>query len=126
VSGTARARRRATHDHGVRAEWMAAALLTLKGYRVLARNYRGGAGEIDLVARRGDTIVFVEVKARGCMADAETAITPRKARRLASAARHWLARNPWATACTLRCDAVFIAPRAIPRHLAGAVTLALD
>ena len=59
----AAARRRA-HIYGLRAEWVAALLLRLKGYRVLDRRFAAAGGEIDLVARRGATIAFVEVKAR--------------------------------------------------------------
>ncbi|HTA77617.1 MAG TPA: YraN family protein, partial [bacterium] len=49
---------------GQKAENRAAAYLRLKGYSVLERNYRVPQGEIDLVARKGDILVFVEVKAR--------------------------------------------------------------
>lgn len=56
--------RRHAAGFGRRAEWLAALLLSLKGYRILARNYVVRGGEIDLVARRGSTVIFVEVKAR--------------------------------------------------------------
>jgi putative endonuclease len=52
------------HRLGRRAEWAALSLLIVKGYRLLHRNWRGAGGELDLVMRRGDTTVFVEVKAR--------------------------------------------------------------
>jgi putative endonuclease len=126
VNEAARARRRATHDHGLWAETIAAVLLMLKGYRILARRYRAAGGEIDVVAKRGRSVVFVEVKARVTMVDAEIAITPQKARRIARAARHWLGRNSWAMSHTLRCDAVLMARRSLPRHIVEAVTLVLD
>ena len=70
-------RRRATFLRGYYAEWIALLCLLAKGYRPLARRYAAGGGEIDLIAVRGDTIAFVEVKARGSMEDALTAITCR-------------------------------------------------
>ena len=52
------------YRHGNRSEWLAAMALRLKGYRIVARNFRTKAGEIDIVARRGDLVAIVEVKAR--------------------------------------------------------------
>jgi len=52
--------------------------LRLKGYRILARDYRVPMGEIDILARRGGTLVAIEVKARGDQASASEAITPRQ------------------------------------------------
>ena len=109
-------RRRATY---LRGRWAAAAALLLllaKGYRPLARRFAASGGEIDLVMRRGDTIAFVEVKARGRMEDALTAITATKRRRFSRAARAWLARNPWAATKTWRADAVSVAPWRWPQH----------
>ena len=120
-----KARRRA-HLFGLRAESIAALLLRLKGYQVLDRRFAAGGGEIDLVARRGATIAFVEVKARDDLDAAAAAITATKRRRIGRAARVWLARNPWAAALNLRGDAVFVAPGRLPRHLASAYTLDLD
>jgi putative endonuclease len=100
--------------------------MRLKGYRVLARRFAVSGGEIDLVVQRGRTIAFVEVKARDDLDDAATAISEAKRRRISRAARVWLARNPWAAGATLRGDAVFVAPRRLPRHLGAAYTLDVD
>ena len=116
-------KRRANHDFGLRAESLAALWLRLKLYKILARRYRVNGGEIDIIARRGDDIVFVEVKARGAMDDALIAITPQKQRRLTLAAARWLAANPWAAQYTLRADAVFVAPRRLPRHVIDVMEL---
>jgi putative endonuclease len=121
----AKARRRA-HLFGLRAESVAALLLRLKGYQVIARRFAAAGGEIDLVARRGATIAFVEVKARDDLDAAAGAITESKRRRIGRAARVWLARNPWAAALNLRGDAVFVAPGRLPRHLASAYRLDVD
>ena len=119
-------RRVAAHRFGLHAETLAAALLMLKGYRILARRYKAPGGEIDLVASRGDTVAFVEVKARPSMDAALSAIEYRQRRRVSQAARAWLSRNPWAAARVLRGDAVFIAPWRWPRHVVAAMELELE
>ena len=119
------AKRRA-HLFGLRAEWLAAAWLLLRGYRILARRFSVAGGEIDIVARRGDVVAFVEVKARPGLDEAAIAISEVKRRRMSRAARVWLTRNPWAMSATLRGDAVFIAPGRLPRHLPAAYLLDMD
>jgi putative endonuclease len=119
-------RRRGAHLFGLKAESIAALLLQLKGYSILERRYAVSGGEIDLIARRGAAIAFVEVKARGDLDSAAVSISATKRRRIARAARVWLARNPWAAAMTLRGDAVFIAPRRLPRHAPSAYRLEID
>ena len=116
-------RRRATFLRGHRAEWIALLFLVAKGYRPLARRYAASGGEIDLIDARGDTIAFVEVKARSIMDDALSAITAAKRQRFSRAARAWLARNPRAQGKTWRADAVFIAPRRWPQHIVSAFEL---
>jgi putative endonuclease len=119
-------RRRGAHLFGLKAESIAVLLLRLKGYSVVARRYAVPGGEIDLIARRGGSIAFVEVKARAELDDAAAAISATKRRRIARAARVWLSRNPWAVGLTLRGDAVFVAPRRLPRHAPSAYTLDID
>ena len=105
------------------AEAKALAVLMLKGYRPLARRFAMHGGEIDLIVRRGRTVVFVEVKARPGLGPALEAIGTAKRRRFSRAARAWLARNPWAMDRTLRADAVLILPRRWPRHVEDAFAL---
>jgi putative endonuclease len=116
-------RRRATFLRGHRAERIALLFLLFKGYRPLARRYAAAGGEIDLIVTRGDTVAFVEVKARGAMDDALGAITATKRRRFSRAARVWLARHQWAATKTWRADAVFVAPRRWPQHIEAAFEL---
>jgi len=120
---SAAARRRAAYRRGHGAERIALIWLLLKGYRPLARRYAAHGGEVDLIVKRGDTIAFVEVKARGALADALEAIGSLKRRRFSQAARAWTARNPWTAGKTLRADAVFVAPRRWPRHVPAAFEL---
>jgi putative endonuclease len=114
---TALERRRATYLRGHWAEHVALLILVLKGYRLLARRYSASGGEIDLIVKRGDTIAFVEVKARGMMDHALIAIGAQKRERFSRAARAWISRNGWAAGKVLRADAVFVAPGRWPRHL---------
>lgn len=119
------ARRRQAGRRGRRAEWLALLFLMAKGYRPLARNYVVRGGEIDLVMRRGGTIVFVEVKARPLLETALTVLSAQKRRRIECAAGVWLARHPAAAALVLRGDGVFLAPRRWPRHIENAFQLNL-
>ena len=117
------AQRRAANAYGLRAETIAGLWLHMHFYRILARNYRVRGGEIDIVAQRGSTIVFVEVKARASIDEALAALTPQKQRRVALAANRWVATHPWAMRCDLRADAIFVAPGKIPRHIVAAFDL---
>ncbi len=112
--------RRAAERHGRRSEAVAALFLRFKGYRVLARRYRTPVGEIDLVVRRGRTVAFVEVKARGDAEAALVAVSPTNRGRVARAAAFWLAQHPAAAELTLRFDVVVVARRRWPRHLTAA------
>jgi putative endonuclease len=115
--------RRAAYAFGLNAETLATMWLRAHFYSILDRNYRIRGGEIDIVARRGRAIAFVEVKARGDLDNAAIAITPQKQRRFSRAANRWVATHPWAMSYTLRADAIFIAPGKLPRHLENAFEL---
>lgn len=114
-----RDRRRALW-RGLRAEIAAAFWLRLKGWRVLERNFRCRQGEIDIVARKGDLIAFVEVKARADAAGALDAVGPGTKRRVADAGMVWISRQPGAERLSWRCDIVAIAPWRLPRHFEDA------
>ena len=105
---------------GLSAEGRAMAYLLAKGFRIVARRWRCPAGEIDIVARRGKLLIFVEVKARDKLDDAAYSVTERQKRRIASAAAAWLAGNPDPAIQDMRFDAILIAPRSLPRHITGA------
>jgi putative endonuclease len=117
--------RRAAFLLGHDAEFWAALLLNLKGYSIRARRFKAAGTEIDLVAERFGTLVFVEVKARASLDDALAAINPEKLRRIARGARAYLARLP-ALPKVIRCDAVLVAPRRLPRHIEAIGELPLD
>ncbi|MBS0245946.1 MAG: YraN family protein [Proteobacteria bacterium] len=112
--------RQAAFNRGISAESLAAAWLIGKGYRILARRFRSGAGEIDIVAGRRHTVIFVEVKARASLDEAAESVTPRQRGRIAAAAEIWLAQNPHVAFKDLRFDAILIAPGKLPQHIQGA------
>jgi putative endonuclease len=105
---------------GISAESRAAALLIAKGFRILARRWRSPVGEIDIIARRRSLLVFVEVKARDNLDDAAWSVSERQRGRIIAAAEAWLARNADDRIQDIRFDAVLVAPRRIPRHIAAA------
>jgi len=105
--------------YGLAAETVCAWWLRLHGYRIVARRYRTPVGEIDLVARRGRVLAFVEVKARGD-ADALAAPSPRQRRRIVRAAQAFLQRHRRLAALDARFDVISVAPRRLPAHLPGA------
>ncbi|MGL5139545.1 MAG: YraN family protein [Beijerinckiaceae bacterium] len=102
---------------GADAERLAVLALRLKGYGVLARNYRGHGGEIDIVARRGRLIGAVEVKARPKLDLAFAAVTPAQIRRIGAAMRQFRAERRLDDRFTFRCDAVLVVPGRWPRHV---------
>lgn len=117
---TPRPERVAAFRVGLSAETRAAALLLAKGYRIAKRRFRTPVGEIDIVARRGRILVFIEVKARARLDSAAEAVTDRSKRRIVAAAEAWLAENPDDVHCDIRFDAVLVAPRRLPRHIEAA------
>jgi len=119
------ARRKKARAFGLRAETLAAVLLRLKGYAILARNYRLHGGEVDLIVRRGKNLVFVEVKARPTLDEARLALNPAQTARMSRAARVWLSRHPESAGLNLRADAIFIAPGHWPHHLEAVTPLDL-
>ena len=105
---------------GLSAESRAAMLLMVKGYRIAARRWKTPFGEIDIVARRRNALVFVEVKARDHADDAAVAVTERGKRRIVSAAELWLAHHQGDAQRFIRFDVILVMPGRIPRHLANA------
>src|SRR5262245_35972378 len=105
---------------GLSAESRAAAYLIAKGHRIVARRWRSPVGEVDIVARRRNTLVFVEVKARERFDDAAEAILPRQQRRIIAAAEAWLASHPDDIDTNIRFDVVLVAPKSLPRHIVAA------
>ena len=112
-------RRRADRD-GRRGEWLAALYLMAKGWRIVARRQRigqgRGVGEVDLVARRGQVLAFVEVKWRRNAAAFATAIDERRLQRVARVAEALVPRLA-RPGDDVRIDVILLAPWHWPRHI---------
>jgi putative endonuclease len=114
------ARRIKAFKLGVSAEGRAALYLAAKGFRPLAKRWRSPVGELDLVVKRGNLLVFVEVKARPRLDEAAEAVLPRQRRRIVAAAEAWLAAHPEHAGYDMRFDAVLVAPGRLPQHIVAA------
>jgi putative endonuclease len=112
--------RHAALKRGATGEWLAAMALRLKGWRIVERNFRCPMGEIDVIARKGDLIAFVEVKARASQSEALDAVTAKARRRIANAAQYWIGRQRDAERLSWRFDIVAVTPRRWPTHHADA------
>lgn len=110
--------RAAAEARGRRAETIAAWWLRLHGWRILAQRVRTPVGEVDLIARRGRTVAFVEVKARATEADLALAIDDRRIRRVAAAV-NMLSGRYASNGEDIHIDLILLAPGRLPRHLAN-------
>ena len=109
--------RRARYWSGHWAEFFAAGALMLKGYRILARRKKTSSGEIDLIALRGRTVAFVEVKRRETAQAARESITSRQSQRTRRAAQTWLKSSPRYRNHRQRFDAMLVVPGCWPIHI---------
>lgn len=99
-----------THSLGSNAEYTAAEFLRREGYDILERNYRCRQGEIDLIAREGVYLVFIEVKYRKdrCSGSPEEAVDWRKQRRICRTAAHYMIKHQLYDICPCRFDVVAV------------------
>ena len=119
-SRLARAARQAAFRKGVSAESRAAAYLVGRGYAIAARRFKSPVGEVDIVARRGPELLFVEVKSRGRLDDAALSLTPRQQRRIVAAAEAWLADHPDDGLRDIRFDVILVARDGRSQHITAA------
>ncbi len=112
--------RRKAFRRGHVSEYIAALYLLAKGFRIRAIRYRTKLGEIDIVARRGDLVICVEVKARASVDAAVFAVTGTAQQRIRAAGDLWLSRQPDAHRLSLRYDIVAVLPWRLPRHFPDA------
>ncbi len=108
--------RLAAEKRGRRGEALAAWFLRLKGWRIVGTRVKTPRGEVDLIARRGKSIAFVEVKARAHTSDLATAIDASRLRRVAAAAEILLPK--YGKSCeNMQIDVIMVAPWRWPNHL---------
>lgn len=110
----------ASYRKGLLAEAACEAFLRVKGYQILARRYKTRVGEVDIVARQGEVLVFVEVKARRNLCDALEAVSPKAQARIANAARMFLAENQNMAHLMVRFDVMAVTRFGIPAHTCDA------
>ena len=113
-------RRRKAERRGRVSEYVAALFLILKGYRIVALRHRTKLGEIDIIARKRDLVVFVEVKARSSDNAAVDAVGFTTQRRIRAASDLWLAKQRDGTGLSQRYDIIAIRPGRLPRHFQDA------
>lgn len=106
-----------TYKKGLHAESIAAFYIFLKGYWIVARRFKTKSGEIDLIARRGKTILIIEVKARKDLMSGHEAVNLTSQRRINAAADIWLAQQKDAASLSLRFDVIIIRPWRLPTHI---------
>jgi putative endonuclease len=110
-------------DSGKKGEEQAAAALESAGMQIIAKNIRSKAGEVDIVALDGETVVFVEVKAWSSygMEDLQYGINIKKQRKIIKTAKYFLSENRKYSNMAIRFDVVFIDKNSVT-HLASAFT----
>ncbi len=108
------------YKKGLWAEAACEAFLRVKGYSILARRYKTPVGEVDIVARQGETLVFVEVKARKKLSDALEAVSPKTRQRIANAARHFLSEHGDLSHLMVRFDVMAVTSFGLPTHYCDA------
>lgn len=114
TAGNRDAHRRRNEKQGRRAETIACLWLMARGWRIVGRRRQLAMIEVDIIARRGETLAIVEVKYRQTIDAAIRALGANAARRLAVAARQLAAEQ---RAPSARVDLIALAPRCWPRHL---------
>ena len=117
---TDRTARRQAFRFGHLGETVAAWALRLKGYRILASRFKTPVGEIDLVACRGGTLVFVEVKSRRMQGVGEQPVSPKQQRRISRAALAFIQQNQTLASHDIRFDLMLVRPWALPQQIRGA------
>lgn len=113
--------RRAAYRRGHRAELIACWYLRAKGFRIVARRFKTPVGEVDIIARRGLFVAFVEVKARADSTKALDAVSWEAQRRIESAAETWLGQQEDYGSLSWRFDVIAVLPWPLlpsrwPRH----------
>lgn len=103
-----------SYFNGLWAEILCAVYLWLRGYRILRWRYKTKLGEIDLIAQRGKSLVFIEVKGRESLDDAIAAVSPQSQKRIIDAARMFLSYNPALQSHDLRFDVMAVC---FPYHI---------
>ena len=116
ISGAHQSNKRKRAERtGHRAERYAALYLLICGHEILKRRYKAHGGEIDLISKRGRTLIFSEVKARRHINAAFEAVTARNRRRIETASRQFLAAHPQFSDYAIRFDIIAVSHLTVKR-----------
>ena len=115
-----KARRLKALRRGYVSEYLAALSLVLRGHRILAMRYKVKAGEIDIIARKGDLVSFIEVKARATAQDSVFAVSGLTQSRIRNASLHWLQGQKDAGRLAWSYDIIAVRPWRWPEHFRDA------
>jgi putative endonuclease len=111
-----------SYRFGIFAEYIAIIYLKLCLYSILSRRYKTKLGEVDIIAKRGNSIIFVEVKARKKIENSYFSLTPHQQQRIIRAAKLFIAKNPKYNISNIRFDLILICPNFIIKHIKNAWT----
>jgi putative endonuclease len=113
-------RRKQAEKNGRRAETLAQWWLRLKGFGIITQRVKTPKGEIDIIARRGRLVVFVEVKMRNDFDKAIEAVTGRQTKRIVAAAQYWRGQQKNLTDVDCRFDIILVKPYLLLKHIKNA------
>lgn len=113
-------KRRKAYALGVEAEKLASKMLVSRGWEVEATRYKTKAGEVDLIARQQNLIIFVEVKARSNQITALESVSEKSKARIKAAGLEWLLEQDDHPMLSWRCDLIVVTPDGEPLHIEGA------
>ncbi|AKK20188.1 YraN family protein [Candidatus Liberibacter africanus] len=113
-------KRRQALRYGFFAEVLSAIFLMIKGWKIIALRYRNRCGEIDIIARRNNFVIFVEVKARKNFQNAIFAVSNKNCKRIRAASKIWIAQQTNYQLLSYQYDIIAVAPWRLPRHLPNA------
>ena len=99
-----------TYQFGYFAEKYAMIFLWIKGYKILKHRYKSGLGEIDIIAKKKNFIVFIEVKARSKKIIIENVLSAHQIQRIKKSAEDFIAKNPKIQNCSRRYDFIEVRP----------------
>jgi len=109
-----------SYKFGIYAEYLVIIFLILKGYKILRRRHKTYVGEIDIIAKKNDILVAVEVKARKKIEVIEEVLSQHQKKRIKKAIDSFLASsNGKFSKCGIRCDLIVVLPWRVPQHFAG-------
>lgn len=112
---------REAYYFGYFSEWIAVVYLIFKGYRIVKRNFKNPLGEVDIIAKKGDTLIAVEVKSRhGKDSQIGDVVTRRQCKRIINGMKWFLSSNPKFNDFAIRFDVVLVKPFQFPKHLENA------